>query len=160
MELTLALDAGPTPASVAAADAKAPGTDPNDATAVAFASLLAALVAGAARMPDPTVPAGPEAAVAGLSCMSPRAPALLTARGSRPDSARATEARRAGDTPYLAPACWKSWSKLVPVDDAPSDGAAADVPSTRRMAVGVDVMSCTFTTSPRWGATTIFPSPA
>jgi flagellar hook-length control protein FliK len=64
MELTLALDAGPTPASVAAADAKAPGTDPNDATAVAFASLLASLVAGAAPTPDPTVPAVPEAAVA------------------------------------------------------------------------------------------------
>lgn len=59
MDLTLALDAGAAP--VVAADAKAPGSDPNDAASVAFASLLASLVAMTAPVPDATAGAVPAA---------------------------------------------------------------------------------------------------
>jgi flagellar hook-length control protein FliK len=81
MDLALSLDAGTGPVSSAdgSGPGKAPGTDPNDATAVAFASLLAGLVAATAPVPDPAAPAVPEdataqAAVDAVALDAPSAP--------------------------------------------------------------------------------------
>jgi flagellar hook-length control protein FliK len=81
MELALLLDAGapaPEPGS-----GKAPGTDPNDVTAQAFASLLATLVAATAPPADQAAPTLPEdataqAAVAPVAVDVPTAPVVPT----------------------------------------------------------------------------------
>jgi hypothetical protein len=83
MDMTLALDPGSAP--VAGAEPRTPGSDPNDATSVAFAALLASLVAGAVPPPTPTgapvadpatAPAASAAAAPATALGVPALPAL------------------------------------------------------------------------------------
>src|ERR1700759_4583918 len=68
-----------------------------------FAAPLMADDGSYGLMPSP-------AAVVGMNCISPSAPAEETALGLNPASCEATAASTAGSIPYCAPACWNRFA--------------------------------------------------
>src|SRR5436309_6042865 len=108
------------------------------------------------------------AAVLGISCIRPWAPAGLTARALYPDSTFATAASSFGETPYFAPA-WLNrlpygteaspLATLRPAGRRVSTAEAAPPGSTRRIAVGVVYTLSILTWSPVCGAAIIWPLP-
>src|SRR5688500_15033141 len=111
-------------------------------------------------------------AVAGMSCISPCAPALLTAFGLYPDSTLATAASSFGDTSYLAPALRNMSAYGTPASDvefcrlagrtaaaAVAERAVRSVLMMRRMCVGVSYTDWILTWSPGFGAAIILLSP-